>query len=59
MKTVFRKIYDGESLYDLQRDMVEAFDEESCKDIPTNKHYIMEGRFTVSIIWESEDEIDD
>jgi hypothetical protein len=58
MKTIFTKTYDGESLYDLSRDIADAFDptfNETINEIPTDEFGIQLGTFTVKIEW-SEDE---
>lgn len=52
---LFEKEYDGESLYDLGRDMHEIFDEAYnplVKFIPTDEHGIQKGRFTLKVEWE-------
>lgn len=54
MKTIFSKEYDGESLYDVSRDIHEAFDaafNPLVKDIPQDEHGFQEGQFIVSIQW--------
>lgn len=54
---IFEKIYDGESLYDLGRDMEEAIIEEYnplISDIPFDENGMQKGRFIVSIVWEEE-----
>ena len=51
---VFNKQYDGESLYDLGRDIGEAFIEEYnpvLKEIPTDEHGFQRGTFTVTVTW--------
>ena len=56
MKELFSKKYDGESLYDLQRDILEALDEvynPRIKDIPKWDGGIQKGIFTVTITWEN------
>lgn len=57
MKTIFAKEYDGESLYDLGRDIHEAFDEKFNPDvsnIPQDEHGFHEGSFIVTIQWKPE-----
>lgn len=52
------KSYDGESLYDLQRDVAEAIDStfnEEVKQIPVDKHGFQQGKFVVSITWFEDD----
>ena len=53
--SVFMKVYDGESLVDLERDISEAFDPEMATapllPIPKDQHGFMEGEFIVSIAW--------
>lgn len=54
---IFEKEYDGESLYDLDRDISEAFILEFNKiidTIPTDQYGIHTGKFNVKITWESE-----
>lgn len=57
--TLFEKDYDGESLYDLGRDISEAIDTRFnplVQKIPTDEHGFQEGTFTVSIVWENDEE---
>ena len=52
---VFKKIYDGESLYDLDRDVSEAMIEDYnavMRQIPKDENELHKGKFVVSIIWE-------
>ncbi|QZI85783.1 hypothetical protein CPT_Summit_132 [Stenotrophomonas phage Summit] len=54
---VFEKEYDGESLYDLDRDISEAMLEEyndKIGQIPTDEHGFQTGKFKVSVVWEAE-----
>lgn len=54
MKTIFYKEYDGESLGDVSRDVMESFDERInsvVKGIPVDENFIQEGRFIVSVQW--------
>lgn len=54
MKNIFKKEYDGESLCDVSRDIMESFDERfnpAVKDIPVDENYIQEGRFIVTVQW--------
>lgn len=54
MKTIFHKEYDGESLYDLGRDIHEAVDSTFnplAQDIPQDENGFQEGKFIVSIQW--------
>lgn len=54
---VFTKEYDGESLYDLYRDVSEAFEvafNPIINDIPQDEYGIQEGTFKVVITWEPE-----
>ena len=54
---LFEKEYDGESLYDLQRDVHEAFVEDFnpiMATLPKDKHNFTMGTFTVKIEWSSE-----
>ncbi|UCR75327.1 hypothetical protein vBAfQDWS535_37 [Alcaligenes phage vB_Af_QDWS535] len=55
MTLLFNKAYDGESLYDLGRDVEEALLEEYNKRIallPKDEHGLITGVITVSIIHE-------
>jgi hypothetical protein len=52
---LFRKEYDGESLYDVDRDVSEAFQGDFNSlvyAIPVDEHGFQRGRFTVTIEWE-------
>ncbi|WEM33208.1 hypothetical protein EJP02_147 [Escherichia phage EJP2] len=54
MKTIFSKEYDGEDLYDLNRDISEALDERFntlVGSIPTDENGIQEGKFIVTVKW--------
>ena len=54
MIKLFEKDYDGESLYDLSRDMHEAFNEDFnpiSKTIPSDEYGIHLGTFKVTIEW--------
>lgn len=54
---IFEKQYDGESLYDVPRDVSEAFDEQFnpvIASIPKDEHFIQKGTFTVKIEWNPE-----
>lgn len=56
-KTLFEKTYDGENIYDLGRDVSEAFMEEYnpiLKDIPADIYGFKSGAFKVSVVWEGE-----
>lgn len=49
---IFEKKYDGESIYDAQRDIIEAFDERFnplAKNIPQDEYGIQLGTFTITI----------
>lgn len=51
---IFEKEYDGESIYDVQRDVIEAFDARfnpMVKDIPQDEYGFQLGKFTVKIEW--------
>ncbi|AFA44792.1 hypothetical protein ACQ27_gp661 [Klebsiella phage K64-1] len=57
MKNIFKKEYDGESLCDVQRDVVEAFStvfNPEMIDIPVDEYGFQEGTFVVSIKWKPE-----
>ena len=56
---IFNKDYDGESICDVHRDVLEAFDEkfnDAWAKIPSKEHGIPYGNFSVKIIWHSEQE---
>lgn len=49
------KTYDGESIYDLTRDVDEAIDESmtpELKNIPKDEYGFQQGKFVVSIVWQ-------
>lgn len=55
---LFRKEYDGESLYDLGRDVEESLEGDYnplIHTIPENKDGFQRGKFTVTIEWEDEE----
>lgn len=59
MLTVYEKVYDAESLCDLERDIAEAFDPRynpSVGNIPQDHHGFQHGEFTVTITWKNENE---
>ena len=54
MKTVFSKDYDGESICDLGRDIIESFDPRFnplMDEIPQDEYGFQNGTFTVSVVW--------
>lgn len=54
MKTIFNKEYDGESICDVQRDVIEAFSTDFNKEIieiPVDEYGFQKGTFVVSIKW--------
>lgn len=54
---IFEKDYDGESLYDLGRDISEAIRSDFnpiVKNIPQDEYGIQEGTFRVKIEWVAE-----
>ena len=56
--TIFEKEYDGESIYDVQRDVIEAFDARfnpMVKDIPQDEYGFQLGTFTIRIEWSNEE----
>lgn len=56
---IFKKEYDGESLYDLGRDVSEAIIEDYnpvLSDIPTDEHGFQTGTFEVTITWKPDEE---
>jgi hypothetical protein len=55
---IFEKDYDGESLYDVQRDIIECFDgrfNPIVKDIPQDEHGFQMGTFRITVEWTNED----
>ena len=57
MTVLFEKQYDGESLYDVDRDIAEAFDERfnpKVSVVPQDEHGFQKGTFTVKIEWSPE-----
>jgi len=53
-ETIFEKEYDGESICDVQRDIIEAFDSKFnplVKDIPQDEYGFQKGIFKVKIEW--------
>lgn len=59
MKTLFDKNYCYESLYDLDRDISEAFEEifnPVIAELPKDEHGFIKGSFEVTVIWKDEDE---
>jgi hypothetical protein len=55
---IFEKEYDGESIYDVQRDVIEAFDARfnpMVKDIPQDEYGFQLGTFIVRIEWSKEE----
>jgi len=51
---IFKKEYDGESLYDLDCDVAEAIDEthnDAIANIPQDEHGFQTGTFKVTIEW--------
>lgn len=56
---VWKKDYDGESLYDLDRDISEAFQtayNAKMAQVPVDEHGLHKGTFTVTVQWKDEDE---
>jgi hypothetical protein len=57
MIILFHKTYDGESIYDVDRDTSEALIASYnplLQNIPVDEHGFQKGKFTVTIKWESE-----
>jgi hypothetical protein len=55
---IFQKVYDGESIYDLDRDVTEALQTHYnpvMKSIPKDGDGFPKGNFTVTVAWESAD----
>lgn len=53
----FQKEYDGESIHDVERDIMESFDErfnEIVGLIPTDSNGFQEGKFVVTVEWRQE-----
>jgi hypothetical protein len=58
VKTIFTKKYDGESLYDLNRDISEVFVSDynpAILEIPCDEYGFQLGTFTVKIEWSNEE----
>lgn len=54
----FEKDYDGESLYDLSRDIHEAFQDDFnpiMKQVPRDEYGFHQGTFRITIEWISDD----
>jgi hypothetical protein len=54
---LFQKEYDGESIYDLERDVSESLQGEYnalIHSIPEDEHGFQAGRFKVTIEWEND-----
>lgn len=54
---IFEKDYDGESLYDLSRDIAEAFDGDYnsiVNEVPQDEYGFQAGTFTVTVTWKGE-----
>lgn len=52
---LFQKEYDGESVYDIERDVFESLNGDynaRVYSIPVDEHGIQQGRFKVTIEWE-------
>lgn len=59
---LFEQKYDGESLYDVDRDVSEAFREDFnplVAQIPSDEYGIQEGTFKVTIEWSSTEDFQD
>ena len=57
MLIIFHKNYDGESLYDLSRDIGEAFEGDFnpvINTVPQNEHGFQQGVFRVTIEWQAD-----
>lgn len=55
---IFEKEYDGESLYDLARDIAEAMQEDynpTVGEIPQDEHGFQLGTFKVTIEWSNDE----
>lgn len=60
--TIFKETYDGESLYDLGRDIGEAFIEDynpKMKGIPQDEYGFHKGTFVVTVVWIPDEEGDE
>ena len=52
---IFEKVYDGESMVDLYRDISEIYDfSPTIKQVPSDEYGIHKGTFKVSITWNAE-----
>lgn len=59
MKSIFDKLYDGESICDVQRDITECFDERYnplTSDIPVDEHGFQTGTFRIQVTWVPDNE---
>jgi hypothetical protein len=57
--TLLSKTYDGESIYDVSRDVSEAFVEDftpALKQLPKDEYNFIKGFFHVQIIWTLDEE---
>ena len=55
---IFEKVYDGESICDMDRDICEAFLEAYnpvMKEVPCDEHGFCKGTFTVKIEWKNDE----
>jgi hypothetical protein len=55
---LFKKEYDGESIVDISRDVLESFDprfNKKVENIPQDLHGIQAGTFTVTITWQADE----
>jgi hypothetical protein len=58
MSVIFKETYDGESLYDVSRDIAEAFDEDYNKaisSVPKDEYGFHKGNFTITVEWSEEE----
>ena len=54
---IFNQKYDGESLYDLDRDIHEAFSKDfnpKMAEVPQDKHGFLQGSFIVTVEWKED-----
>jgi hypothetical protein len=54
MSVIFDKTYDGETIADVQRDLIESFDPRfnpKAKDIPVDEYGFQKGRFKITVEW--------
>ena len=59
MKEIFQKEYDGESICDIERDVLESLSAQYnpiMTEIPVDEYYIPKGKFIVAVVWTPDEE---